>query len=232
MFERQPIERGAILFDPQRAAAPPTAMFDPESLRARGTLREEAGGRGSIVYFDGDGVHWVYRRYLRGGMAAQIARDRFLWLGEERTRSFRELRLLGELERRGLPVPVPVAARYRRGLVSYCAELVTECLPDARSMAAVFAAGGMDDARWADVGRCLRRFHDAGVQHADLNARNIMLGAQGEVWVLDFDRGRLRQPGAWRERVLDRLERSLVKIGDHVTGWQAGFALLRLAHDA
>ena len=72
----------------------------------------------------------------------------------------------------------------------------------------------MDDARWAAIGRCLRRFHDAGVQHADLNAQNIMLGAQGEVWVLDFDRGRLREPGAWRERVLDRLARSLAKIGD------------------
>ena len=90
----------------------------------------------------------------------------------------------------------------------------------------------MDDARWAAIGRCLRRFHDAGVQHADLNAHNIMLGEQGEVWVLDFDRGRLRHPGAWRERVLDRLARSLAKISDDVTDWQAGFALLRLAHDA
>ena len=90
----------------------------------------------------------------------------------------------------------------------------------------------MDDARWAAIGRCLRRFHDAGVQHADLNASNIMLGEQGEVWVLDFDRGALRQPGSWRERVLDRLARSLAKVGDGATDWQHGFALLRLAHDA
>lgn len=232
MFERQRIDRGAILFDPRRVATLGPSLFDREFLGERGELREEAAGRGSILYFDGSGVHWVYRRYLRGGMAAQFTRDRFLWLGEDLTRSFRELRLLGELRRRGLPVPEPVAARYRRGLVSYRAELVTERLPDARSMAALFAEGGMSDSLWAAVGRCLRRFHDAGVQHADLNARNIMLGTQGEIWVLDFDRGRLRKPGSWRGRVLDRLERSLVKIRADATDWQAGFALLRLAHDA
>ncbi|HEU4516972.1 MAG TPA: lipopolysaccharide kinase InaA family protein, partial [Steroidobacteraceae bacterium] len=68
--------------------------------------------------------------------------------------------------------------------------------------------------------------------HADLNARNIMLGPQLEVWVLDFDRGRLRRPGAWSRRVLDRLARSLAKKDDDGREWQAGFELLRLAHDA
>jgi hypothetical protein len=58
-----------------------------------------------------------------------------------------------------------------------------------------------------------------------------MLGEAGEVWVLDFDRGRLRRPGAWRERVLDRLARSLAKITAGRIEWQAGFSVLRSAHD-
>jgi 3-deoxy-D-manno-octulosonic acid kinase len=232
MFDRQSVERGAILFDPGRVAEPGTALFEPEALRARGTLSEARGGRGSVLYFDGDGVRWVLRRYLRGGIAARVVRDRYFWLGEDRTRSFRELRLLGELRRRELPVPVPVAARYRRDLVSYRAELITERLPGAVPLSAVLAAGDMNEARWSAVGRCLRRFHDAGVQHADLNAHNIMLGGRGEVWVLDFDRGRLREPGVWREGVLDRLARSLAKISARAADWQAGFAQLRLAHDA
>jgi 3-deoxy-D-manno-octulosonic acid kinase len=70
------------------------------------------------------------------------------------------------------------------------------------------------------------------VQHADLNSRNIMLGEQGEVWVLDFDRGRLRAPGAWSTRSLDRLARSLVKAEGDVGDWRPGFELLRRAHDA
>lgn len=50
--------------------------------------------------------------------------------------------------------------------------------------------------------------------------------------MLDFDRGRLRQPGSWSRRVLDRLARSLAKISDDANEWRVGFALLRLAHDA
>jgi 3-deoxy-D-manno-octulosonic acid kinase len=232
MFERQGIDRGAILFDRRRVSAPGDVLFDPAHWRAQGALSEQAGGRGSVVYIDLDDDRWVMRRYLRGGMAAHVARDSYLWLGEERTRSFRELRLLAELRRRKLPVPAPIAARYVRRHLTYHAELITERLPGARSLSEMIAAGRMDDALWAAIGRCLRHFHDAGVQHADLNAQNIMLGERREVWVLDFDRGRLRRPGWWHERVLDRLARSLAKVGAGASDWQAGFALLRLAHDA
>lgn len=232
MFQRLAIDRGAILFDAERVARPGAQLFEREHWSARGALTERAGGRGSIDFIEDGGLRWVMRRYLRGGMAAHFARDCYLFMGEERTRSFRELRLLAALRQRELPVPEPVAACYRRGLLTYSAALITERLPGARSLSETLAPGHMDDARWAAIGRCLRRFHDAGVQHADLNAHNIMLGMNGEVWVLDFDRGRLRTPGSWREHVLDRLARSLAKIGNGTGEWKSGFALLRLAHDA
>jgi 3-deoxy-D-manno-octulosonic acid kinase len=232
MLERLEIDRGAILFDPTRVAVPGGLLFDPAHWQARGVLTEQAGGRGSIQFIDAADQRWVLRRYLRGGMAAHVARDRYLWSGESRTRSFREIRLLATLRERGLPVPVPIAARYRRSFLTYDAELITERLPGARSLSEMLAAGRMDDALWAAIGRCLRHFHDAGVQHADLNASNIMLGEHREVWVLDFDRGRLRHPGSWSGRVLDRLARSLAKVNDGADEWKVGFALLRLAHDA
>ena len=232
MLQRLAIDRGAILYDPRRVAEPGAPLFDPAYWRGRDALRELAAGRGSIQLIEDAGRSWVLRRYLRGGFAARFARDRYLWLGEDRTRSFQELRLLAALHARGLPVPPPVAGRYLRAAFTYRAELITERLAGARSMEAVLAAGPMDDSRWVAIGRCLRRFHDAGVQHADLNARNIMLGEQGEVWVLDFDRGRQRAPGAWSGRVLDRLERSLVNSDVGVGDWQAGFERLRRAHDA
>src|SRR6056297_607672 len=64
--------------------------------------------------------------------------------------------------------------------------------------------------------------HDAGVCHADLNAHNIQLGGQGAVWLLDFDRGRLRRPGAWQRRNLARLLRSLEKLRANVPGFRYG----------
>jgi 3-deoxy-D-manno-octulosonic acid kinase len=231
MFQRLAVDRGAILFDPERVDDPGWELFDRARWQARGALTAHTGGRGSIHFIEDHGRHWALRHYLRGGVVARFVRERFLYLGEDRTRSFLELRLLASLLQQGLPVPAPVAAGYRRGVCTYVAELITERLAGAASLTEMLRAGRMNEARWAAIGRCLRRFHDAGVQHADLNASNIMLGEAGEVWVLDFDRGRLRRPGAWRERVLDRLARSLAKITAGRIEWQAGFSVLRSAHD-
>lgn len=232
-LERIAIDGGAILHDPSRTGNAPE-LFDRERWAARGALRDAPGGRGAIAYLDDGRDGLVLRRYRRGGLAARLAHDRYLWLGEARTRAWRELNLLHTLHSMGLPVPAPVAARYQRSGCTYQAELVTVRLPCSRSLAECWLAGEVGEEGWRAAGRCLRRFHDAGVQHADLNAHNLMLGAGGAVWLLDFDRGRLRRPGRWRYRVLARLARSLDKLSRARAGrpdWRAGFALLRAAHD-
>jgi 3-deoxy-D-manno-octulosonic acid kinase len=233
-FGRVELRRGAILFDPS-LSRDPGALFDRDALLARGALADASGGRGSISYLSADGRQLVLRRYLRGGLPARLSRDRYLWLGEERTRAFLEFRLLAALLELGLPVPRPVAARYLRSGLTYRGELVTERLPGAESLARRWLAGRAGLPDWVAAGRCIRRFHDAGVQHADLNANNIMLDDSGGAWLLDFDRGRLRSPGAWRERSLARLGRSLRKISSAAgleDDWHARFAALRSAHDA
>jgi 3-deoxy-D-manno-octulosonic acid kinase len=66
---------------------------------------------------------------------------------------------------------------------------------------------------WAEIGRVIRRFHNAGVWHADLNAHNVLLDANGAVTLIDFDRARFRPPAKrWREVNLARLLRSLNKL--------------------
>jgi 3-deoxy-D-manno-octulosonic acid kinase len=232
MFERLAVDRGAILFDPDRVQAPDWRLFDRDRWRSRGVLTAQAGGRGTVHFVDDGARHWVLRRYLRGGLAASVARDHYLFLGEDRTRPFLELRLLGKLRALALPVPAPVAAGYRRSRLTYVAELITERLPGTQSLAELLRTGRMDDARWQSVGRCLRRFHDAGIEHADLNAHNILLDGGGQAWIVDFDRGRMREPGPWRARVLGRLERSLARVSGGSIAWRDGFSVLRSTHDA
>jgi 3-deoxy-D-manno-octulosonic acid kinase len=69
---------------------------------------------------------------------------------------------------------------------------------------------------WIAIGRCLSRFHRDGVCHADLNAHNVLLNDAQEVWLVDFDRGRLRRPGLWCDSNLTRLRRSIEKITDEL----------------
>ena len=171
----------------------------------------ERGGRGSAWFVSDAEQQFVLRHYCRGGLPGRVSRDRYVFLGGELTRSFREWHLLAQLRHLDLPVPNPVAARYvRHGLV-YTADLITERLMHVESLATLVATDRITSARLEAVGATLRRFHDAGVWHADLNAHNIQLDNE-RVWLLDFDRGRLLPRPVAGEANLRRLERSLRKV--------------------
>lgn len=203
---------GGILYDASRLRKADAELFDVEHWRTQGSLQEITGGRASIAIVGTGAERWVLRHYRRGGFIARLSRDRYLWLGEARTRSFVEWRLLAELRRRGLPVPAPVAARYVRGTLTYRADLITEHLPSTRTLAAAITGAQLPRESWEAVGRTIARFHREGVHHADLNAHNILLGPDSEVYLLDFDRGRIEARGSWEQDVLARLRRSLEKI--------------------
>ncbi len=213
-LERIPTKSGAILYDPSRIGHPQPADFEPLALAADGRISGTAPGRGSAWFLSGrDGSPaQVLRHYRRGGLIARLVADRYLWTGEEATRAFRELRLLALIESLGLPAARPVAARYVRDGLWYRADLLTVAIPAVTPLAARLAAPP-DDPLWPRVGATVRAFHDAGIRHADLNARNVLVGAGGEVQLIDFDRGAQRPPGRWRAANLARLARSLRKFG-------------------
>ena len=86
---------------------------------------------------------------------------------------------------------------------------------------------------WEAVGQLVAQFHRAGLDHADLNAHNILFDGRGRGWFIDFDQSRLRIPAtAWREANLARLHRSLRKLrGMRSTeDVDADFARLRAAY--
>jgi 3-deoxy-D-manno-octulosonic acid kinase len=69
-------------------------------------------------------------------------------------------------------------------------------------------------ADWIAVGRLVAHFHNKGVHHADLNAHNILVDDAQHWWLIDLDRGDLREPGMWCDANLVRLRRSILKICD------------------
>ena len=208
----RPITRGAMLYDASLGDHADERWFDPDRWHGRAAVDRQAGGRGSVTFLRDDARRWVLRHYRRGGAVARLLDDRYLYTGADRTRGFREWRLLKELATLGLPAPRPVAARYGRAGAFYRADLLTEELPSRTTLAQALAAGPLPTQSWSDIGCCIGRFHAHGVRHADLNAHNIVLGAAHEVWLLDFDRGRIVPRGAWEDAVLARLGRSLGKV--------------------
>jgi 3-deoxy-D-manno-octulosonic acid kinase len=203
---------GAMLYDSSRVGNAVPGWLDPRWWHTRGTVSMASEGRGAACLIEADGRSFVLRHYRRGGLAARIWSDRYWWRGAEQTRSFREWHLLYHLHRVGLPVPTPVAAGYQRRGRTYVADLLLQRLPEVRSLASELRAAPVALRTWVAVGRWLRRFHLCGVCHADLNAHNILLGADDAVWFIDFDRGTLRSPGWWSDANLVRLYRSLHKI--------------------
>jgi len=203
---------GAMLYDASRLDHPTAEVFDPAAWRRSGTVEQTQGGRGTVTFIGDRERRWVLRHYRRGGLFAGLLGDRYLWTGEDRSRSFGEWRLLARLADWGLPVPRPVAAGYSKAGPYYRADLITEELPTRRTLAMALASAPLEDECWRSIGRCIARFHARGVQHADLNAHNVLLGDPGEVFLLDFDRGRIRERGAWERAVLARLRRSLEKV--------------------
>jgi 3-deoxy-D-manno-octulosonic acid kinase len=205
---------GAILYDRQVISEISEARFVAanwlHSEPVEGVLGSE--GRGNTMYVGNVPRQFVLRHYQRGGLAGNLTDDHYVWTGADATRPFREWRMLAKMADSGLRVPRPVAARYRRKGLLYTADLITVRVPNVRALSTCLLdrAGGEDF--WRALGAAIHEFHAHGVFHADMNAYNLQIDSSGELWMLDFDRGRLLPPGQWQQKTLRRLHRSLRKL--------------------
>ena len=199
-----------IVYDADAVQHPSAQLFDPARWEDRGAIAGTARGRGHALFLDTEFGPAVLRRYFRGGLPSRISRERFVFSGYGRSRPVREFRVLAELSEAALPVPAPLAAQCRREGGVYTGGLLMRRIMGVEPLAERIRGGADDEALWRETGACIRRFHDRGVVHADLNARNILVG-EG-IYLIDFDRARIR-PGDRRalEANLQRLRRSLAK---------------------
>ena len=209
--KRGPLAGGAMLYDTSRVGNLSGDWFEPRYWQGRGELDGAARGRGAALFIRSGERRYVLRHYRRGGLIGRLSGDRYPWRGEDHTRPFLEWQLTYTLHRAGLPVPAPLGARYRHHGAVYTGDLLTERLAAVGSLAECLRTGALSVSTWISIGRCIRRFHDFGVCHADLNAHNILLSEES-VYLIDFDRCQLRAPGLWRDANVVRLRRSLEKV--------------------
>jgi 3-deoxy-D-manno-octulosonic acid kinase len=206
----------AIVYDADCIQQPTLSLFDPPYWRSIGAVRETAPGRGHALMLDTTYGPLVMRSYRRGGWAARVSHDRYLFTGFGRSRSLMEMRLLADCIRLGLPVPQPVAGLCLRHGLTCSAVLLTRRIMPAFTLADLLDPRSGPEPDWLRMGRCIRRFHDAGVVHPDLNVRNILFGEHGgsrdDIYLIDFDRAYIYIGSRRPFRAgLRRLHRSLKK---------------------
>ncbi len=201
-----------------------------------GEVRALSGGRGGAMVVRRQGHEVVLRPYRRGGLAARLLRDRYFgWW----PRPLRELCLLEQLRRRGVPVADPLGGCVRRAGASYRGWIVTRYVPEARTLWEWAASGAVDGERagvWRAVGAAIRCLHAAGARHPDLNLHNILLAAEAgalQVAFIDFDRPRFAGSFGGPAADVQRLRRSARKLdpeGRHITS--SDLEQLQTAYDA
>ena len=204
--------RHVMLAEAVLGEAPTPAWFDPEDWQRRGAAPLETRGRGTVLTVERGADRWVLRHYRRGGLVSRFVEDHYVWLGLERTRPFREWRMLRRLRDAGLPVPNPIAAHvYRTGAI-YTADIITSYLPNTRPLSWFIVQAQVPPQCWRRIGRMVRTVHEHGVDHPDLTAHNILLDDRNEVFLVDFDNARIRPAGGWQRLGVERLQRSLRKV--------------------
>lgn len=224
----------AVTYDASLMEAPGPDYFSVDYWRTRDALAGEAIGRGSAWFVEAPHGPVVLRHYLRGGWAATVSRQNYFFTGVKNSRPFREYHVLVELYAKGLPVPRPVAALCQHSGVLSTGAIMTACIPNAKTLADILTAGDSGEGVCSKVGSCIRKFHDAGVWHADLNVRNILLDEDLNVYLIDFDRSRYN-PGkpVNGEGNLKRLKRSFQKlwVTKEMSGQQPAWHELEAGYD-
>jgi len=202
-----------ILYDSDAIQHPGPHLFSREYWIERHAVKGEAAGRGSALFLDTPFGAAVLRQYLRGGQAAKVSRDRYIFAGFKKSRPLMEYSILEQLFTAKLPAPKPLAAICVREGALYHGWILMRLIPDTMTLADLVHQGQSEPAVWRETGQCIRQFHDHGLIHADLNARNILVDGNGEAYLVDFDRARMRKCDSRAFSAnLKRLHRSLLKI--------------------
>ncbi|MFC1502924.1 3-deoxy-D-manno-octulosonic acid kinase [Pseudomonadota bacterium] len=200
-----------IWFDPNLLQEDPNVCFDPAFWQQDSKVIGSAQGRGTTWFVQGERLPMALRHYRRGGLFGKLVEDSYWFLGWSKTRCAEEMLLLHKLAQGGVRVPRPVAARAIRSGLTYRADILVEKIDNARDLVALLQKNSLPESVWLQIGATIRKMHDLQVCHTDLNAHNILLDGDGQVWLIDFDKCYEQSGSTWKENNLARLHRSFVK---------------------
>jgi len=194
-------------------------MLDVSYWQNENAITGSAQGRGTTWFVkhtdkkNKQVKHWVLRHYYRGGLIGKIINDSYWFTSQANTRAAREFSLLEHMQKLALPAPKPIAFRVIRHGLFYRADLLSSRIEHAEDLVALLSKQPLTAALWKKIGVTIKRFHDNNIYHHDLNAHNILIDKNDQVFLIDFDRGAVREnnQASWQQANLARLQRSFLK---------------------
>ena len=216
-FTRREWERRALYASDADLEPLLAAGFDRVETWERALPRgDAASGRGATAIFArAEGPSWRLKRMRRGGAAAPLWRDRYPSAG----RLVAILASSSEAIRRGIAGAAPVALLLTRdaaGLVRGYAAF--EEIEGAEDLASRVRRRALTRADLAAAMAAIRRLHDQGIAHPDLNLGNVLVRSRGEAteaFIIDLDRAAVGTgplPFGRRQAAIRRIERSCAKV--------------------
>ena len=185
--------------------------FDAAYWQEKNKVVGSAKGRGTTWFVQLDSMQAALRHYRRGGLFGKLVEDNYWFSGWDKTRSAAEFSLLLSLKEVGVNVPQPIAARAAKSGLTYQADLLSERIPEARDLVSILQEKPLPAEIYQRIGEEIRKMHDAGVNHTDLNIHNILIDKQDRVWIIDFDKCYQQGGDDWKRENMARLKRSFIK---------------------
>jgi len=185
--------------------------FEAQYWQNKAKVIGSAQGRGTTWFVELDSVQAALRHYRRGGLFGKIISDSYFFTGYQNARSIAEFHLLNHLQGQGVNVPTPIAANVKRCGFLYQADILSEKIPDATDLVDLLQQRQLTKYEYLNIGKEIKKLHQAQVNHTDLNIHNILLDKNGRVWIIDFDKCYQQVGDTWKENNLQRLLRSFRK---------------------
>lgn len=206
-FAEPLLKSGVLSLDRRGSPTGPTTPF--------------SGGRGTAYKVEVSGVgSVVVRRYRRGGLFGKILKDRYF----VPHRALSELFSLTTAGLRGVPTPHALGISEKRRRFRfipspfYTALIATSEIAGSVNLPDFLKREGDSRLRsevLVRAGAAVKKMHDAGIYHRDLNMNNLLVGSfENDLFIIDFDRAKvcdLLSPRI-RTRNLRRLLRSARKL--------------------
>lgn len=188
--------------------------IDPEEGNDSATKGEIGvlGGRAVSRGLEVEGLGRVFvKKYAHGGLLRAFTASKFIGFGA--CRAQQEFLMLERVRSLGIRSPRPLVF-VKKGAMVYSTWLIMEELRDVRSLVEMSVDDPdslHDSMRLAgdQIGILIKN----RILHIDLHPGNILVGSDGGVYIVDFDKARTFMGSAWalRDMYLRRWRRAVIK---------------------